>query len=360
MAVQRKDAQELKHRGPNQVRPENNVDPGISASQAVPVLLDYYSILSMVLGGCCANVWAYEQLLMINPRIGSALTFSQMLFITTQSLLSFLSFGPNHRLPRLKSRQVPLRQWALQVLVLTSGSLLNNWAFAYNVPLTILIVFRSAGLAVSMLLGSIFLKKRYSPLQIFCVALVSAGVVIATVSRPSASSKSHSVLSSESLRQYMMGIGMLVISLFLTGFLGVLQERTYTKYGPCWREGVFYTHFLSLPIFLFLIPDIKQGFWSLSNGNEASARSALVSFLILGGNLISQLICVSGVNQLSSQVSSVSTNLVLTTRKALSLCFSVWWFGSGWNTQLGIGAAMVFVGSLLFTVAGDKKRTKDD
>lgn len=60
------------------------------------------------------------------------------------------------------------------------------------------------------------------------------------------------------------------------------------------------------------------------------------------------------------QVSSVSTNLVLTTRKALSLCFSVWWFGSGWNTQLGIGAAMVFVGSLLFTVAGDKKRTKDD
>lgn len=44
MAVQRKDAQELKHRGPNQVRPENNVDPGISASQAVPVLLDYYSV----------------------------------------------------------------------------------------------------------------------------------------------------------------------------------------------------------------------------------------------------------------------------------------------------------------------------
>ena len=77
---------------------------------------------------------------------GSALTFSQMLFITTQSLLSFLYFAPNHRLPRLKQRQVPLQQWALQVLVLTTGSLLNNWAFAYNVPLTLLIVFRSAGM----------------------------------------------------------------------------------------------------------------------------------------------------------------------------------------------------------------------
>jgi solute carrier family 35 (UDP-xylose/UDP-N-acetylglucosamine transporter), member B4 len=136
-----------------------------------------------------------------------------------------------------------------------------------------------------------------------------------------------------------------------------------------------FKHSLSLPIFLFLIPDIKQGFWSLNSGN---GTSALVSFLILGGNLVSQLVCVSGVNRLSSvrlrqlqnyvlmvtvfqqQVSSVSTNLVLTTRKALSLCLSVWWFGSGWNIQLGIGAAMVFVGSLLFTVAGERKSTKDD
>lgn len=148
------------------------------------------------------NVWAYEQLLLINPRIGmstfllclsiqlrhwsqgSALTFSQMLFITTQSLPSFLTFKPNYYFPRLKPRQVPLGQWAIQVFVLTTGSLLNNWAFAYQVPLTVLIVFRSAGrarsfylynrylnllipgLAVSMLFGYVFLKKRYSLLQI--------------------------------------------------------------------------------------------------------------------------------------------------------------------------------------------------
>ena len=45
----------------------------------------------------------------------------------------------------------------------------------------------------------------------------------------------------------------------------------------------------------------------------------------------------------------MSTNLVLTTRKAISLCFSVWWFGNGWNAQLGVGAGMVFLGSLLYT-----------
>ncbi|KAF7346006.1 Glucooligosaccharide oxidase [Mycena sanguinolenta] len=62
-----------------------------------------------------------------------------------------------------------------------------------------------------------------------------------------------------------------------------------------------------------------------------------------------------GVNKLSSQVSSVSTNIVLTVRKAISLCFSVWWFGNPWNAGLGIGASMVFCGSLLFTVSGPKK-----
>lgn len=115
--------------------------------------------------------------------LGSALTFSHSLFITVHSLPSFISFSTSHVLPRLKPRQVPLTRWGLQVLVLTSGSLLNNWAFAYNVPLTILIVFRSAseacflrpflydwflfnlGLPVSMLFGYYFLHKRYNMRQ---------------------------------------------------------------------------------------------------------------------------------------------------------------------------------------------------
>ena len=87
----------------------------------------------------CIGSWS------LTPIPGSALTFSQMLFITVHSLPSFLTFSNSAYLPRLKPRQVPLARWALQVLVLTAGSLLNNWAFQYNVPLTILIVFRSGG-----------------------------------------------------------------------------------------------------------------------------------------------------------------------------------------------------------------------
>lgn len=77
------------------------------------------------------------------------------------------------------------------------------------------------------------------------VMLVTVGVVIATLSKPSASKAKQ---SPEDATKYAIGILMLVVSSFFTGFLGLLQERTYKKYGPCWQEGVFYTvgyYFLS-------------------------------------------------------------------------------------------------------------------
>ncbi|KAI0080178.1 UAA transporter [Panus rudis PR-1116 ss-1] len=333
-------------------------------------LFDLSFALSLVFGGCCSTVWAFEYLLNINPGMGTTLTFSQMLFITLQSLPSQLLWFRPHQsiplyLPKLKPSQVPLSQWVVQVLVLTTGSLLNNWAFAFHVPLTLQIVFRSAGLAVSMLFGYLFLKKRYTTAQVLSVIIVTAGVILATLSRPSNKSKHE-----QTLEEYILGVSLLTISLFLTGVLGMLQEKMYTKYGRVWRESVFYTHFLSLPIFLLFTSDIKKGFRSLQSATHrhtpmhpgeptwSDILSSYAPYLVLAANLVTQLLCVSGVNQLTSMVSSVSTNLVLTIRKALSLCFSVWWFGSGWNAQMGVGASLVFLGSLLYTVASSNNDRK--
>lgn len=73
-----------------------------------------------------------------------------MAFVTLQMLPSFITFGKGSYIPVLKARQVPLKNWFMQVAVLTTGSLLNNWAFAYKVPLPVLIVFRSAGKSTCM------------------------------------------------------------------------------------------------------------------------------------------------------------------------------------------------------------------
>ncbi|EGN92273.1 hypothetical protein SERLA73DRAFT_191396 [Serpula lacrymans var. lacrymans S7.3] len=324
-------------RGAGKARPGSD-----SERQSALSVIDFSLALSLVFGGCCTNVVAYEDLLKMNRRIGSALTFSQALFITVQALPGFLDWTHPDHLPRLKKRTVPLRVWGIQVLLSTTGSLLNNWVFAFNIPLTVQIVFRSAGLSVSMLFGYLFLKKRYSLLQVFSVLLVSLGVGLATISKPSATA----AWSQDDSARYFVGISMLVFSLFVTGTLGLLQERTYKEYGPCWKEGVFYTHFLSLPFYSLLAPDIIQGFRGLST----VPAFQLYPYVVLTINLFSQLFCVSGVNKLTSQVSSVSTNLILTVRKALSLCISVWWFQNGWNADLVLGASLVFIGSMLFAL----------
>jgi UDP-xylose/UDP-N-acetylglucosamine transporter B4 len=322
-------------------------------------------MLFLVFGGCCTNVWAYEELLRAEPNVGPALTFSQMLFITAQQLPSFITWNKSSPswFPRLKPRQVPIAQWLLQVSTFASGTLLNNIVFAFNVPPTIQIVFRSAGLAVSMILGRFFMDKRYTLQQIIAVAVVSSGVIIATLSRPRADPPipriSHAsptdataAASSADASRYTLGIAMLLASLVCTGVHGALQERTYSTYGPWWREGIFYTHMLSLPMFAIMPKSVRRGFVGLSRpkGALASGSSSIRPYTMLALNLLTQLICVAGVNQLSSRVSAVSTQVVLTTRKAISLCFSVWWFGSGWNAQLAAGAIMVFVGSFWYSV----------
>lgn len=70
--------------------------------------------------------------------------------------------------------------------------------------------------------------------------IVTSGVVLATLSR-TATAEVSKLETVEDVHRYVIGISMMVVSLFCTGFLGLLQERTYGKYGPCWKEGIFYT-----------------------------------------------------------------------------------------------------------------------
>ena len=106
-----------------------------------------------------------------------------------------------------------------------------------------------------MILGRYLLQRRYTTRQVvstyspqtlqtsdplthqLAVLLVCIGVSIASISASSSSSTSLNDVSAT----YFYGIAMLIVSLFATAFLGILQERTYKAYGSCWREGIFYT-----------------------------------------------------------------------------------------------------------------------
>ncbi|KAF8298286.1 UAA transporter [Clavulina sp. PMI_390] len=416
-------------------------------------------LFTLIFGGCCSNAWALEWTTSDNPHSGSLITFAQYLIVTVFGLKSRFttkqkssdgrsqssdtassrSAAKSSVLSRITSIRpkplaIPLRRWLVQVVLFLGVSLLNNFAFAYRVPMAVHIVFRSGGLVVNMLMGWLVMGKRYSILQVLSVLLVSVGIGIATTlgantSKPRAAASSFDAsgadaLSASDVMQYTVGILMLTAALVLSTFLGFSQEKTYGQYGrQHWEEGMFFLHFLALPMFAFVGSDLKKqidianasprvsmveglslAFGVASHPNAAtnplmtSAASisppplpllplpkflhsiilptklpsfitsplkrivifipsrvdfSIPSFWIpLTLNVVTQLVCVSGVNRLTARVSSLSVVLVLALRKAVSLVISVVWIGgSSGNRELWIGSAMVGVGTVLYALA---------
>ncbi len=61
---------------------------------------------------------------------------------------------------RFKPRKIPLSSYLVQVIMFLFISLLNNAAFAYQIPMSVHIVFRSGGPVVNMILGRVLRKTR--------------------------------------------------------------------------------------------------------------------------------------------------------------------------------------------------------
>ena len=210
------------------------------------------------------------------------------------------------------------------------------------------------------------------------MALVTLGVISTTFSgakKPNPGINTNSVSGIGDIYQYLTGIALLSGALVLGGLLGVVQDRTYSKFrgtgNTPWKESMFYLHFLSMPVFLSLKGDITEQFYTLQQTSAFSTSSLPfpspipIAYLILGLNVFTQLVCVAGVNRLTSRVSSLTVNLTLVVRKAVSLIISLTLFGGREMDQqqrllLSGGAGLVFFGTVLYSISNHKKREKVD
>ena len=140
--------------------------------------------LLFVIGGCCSNAYSLEMIINREPRSGNLITASQFLLVTLIELPYQYSLSRGFR-----ERLIPLNNWLLMVFLFFSSSMLNNIALAYHISVPLHIVFRSASLVASMLLGWMILKKkyffgfkcRYNIQQFISVVLVTIGVILAFV-----------------------------------------------------------------------------------------------------------------------------------------------------------------------------------
>lgn len=327
------------------------------AQATIPMWVQTFVMISLIFGGCCSNVFALEAIVKEEPQSGHLITFAQFCLVAAEGLY----YHFDRKSPTLlKPNQIPLYRWLGQIVLFFSVSMLNNYAFGFNISVPIHIILRSGGSMTTMLIGYMF-GKRYSRVQVASVLILSIGIVISALG--DAKSKSGSESSGA---QFIAGLSVLFIAQVLSAFMGLYVESTYSKYGSNWREGLFYTHALSLFLFLPFSKAISAQFPAIINSPPLPIKS-YASYLFplpipslilnlyiprqlffLALNAFTQYLCIRGVNILVSVSSALTVTIVLNIRKLVSLLLSIWLFGNELHGQVLLGAMVVFGGGFLY------------
>ena len=154
------------------------------------------------------------------------------------------------------------------------------------------------------------------------------------------------------------GLLILLAAQILSAYMGVYVQDTYVQYGSHWRENLFYSHFLSLPLFLPLTSTLQRQYLKLSSTSPLTLSVPLSSTPLLNNmpsgiaylllNALTQLACISGVNLLSAQTSAVTVTIVLNVRKLVSFVASTVVFGHRLSGLMILGSGMVFGAGALY------------
>ncbi|KAJ6088269.1 UDP-N-acetylglucosamine transporter yea4 [Penicillium sp. IBT 16267x] len=373
-------------------------DAGLIAAAAhatVPNWANMVLMISLIFGGCCANVFTLEAIIKEQATAGPLITFAQFVLCAIFTLPHFISFSAGPRNLFIRPRAIPLRSWLIYTAFFVSVNMLNNWAFAYKISVPLHIIIRSGGPVASMVVGYIFNGKRYSRGQILAVAMLTAGVVAAALA--DAQAKGQNVEMTSKLDTAVMtttiGFTILAWAMVLSAFQGIYADRLYATYGrDHWKEALFYSHTLSLPLFITSYSQLSSQWQVVSSSpsflskisdgsapalsdlsrkatlsvlstvvrNYASIESLLdqlpiqVAYLMM--NALTQYLCIRGVHLLSAKSSSLTVTVVLNIRKLVSLLLSIYLFGNHLGSGVLVGAILVFLGGGLYGFEGARLR----
>lgn len=328
-------------------------------SSLVYITISEWSLIILqVFGGCCSNMFVLESILLNNKpntSLGTIITFSQFVFVSGVSYFLVADFrnGTCNRL-YLPRTNVPLANWSWLVLMYFSVSLLNNLAWKFNISVPLNIIFRSSVTVISMLVGYCFAGKKYNFHQISSSVIISSGTIFATTPT---NFRDGNVLSSID-PSFIVGVSILLVASVLSAFMGIYNEQLYKNYGNQWKESLFYSHFLGLPLFIVVWPSITaelKHVWYASPiiqlpGNFEISRQ--VCLLVV--NVVSQYACIRGVNMLAGKTSALTVTIVLVLRKLFSLFISVVCFQNSIMIREAIGFGLVLVGTLQYSLANIK------
>ncbi|KAK2611340.1 hypothetical protein N8I77_004689 [Diaporthe amygdali] len=339
--------------------------------ETIPQWLTVGAMLLLIFGGCCSNVFALEAIIQVEPASGTLLTFVQFLFVAVTGYIS--QFDETRPPFFLRPNKVPIRRWLINIVLFFSINTLNNHAFSYDISVPVHIILRSGGSITTMIAGSIW-GKRYSRIQFTAVMLLTVGVITAAWS--DAQTKGKTEEHAGSTQSFNTGLAILFTAQVASAIMGLYTEDTYRKYGPQWKENLFYSHLLSLPLFIPFMPAMWRQYNKLANSaplplpiagifgleklpddfQRAMDKIYIPSQLFyLMMNVLTQYACIRGVNLLAAASTALTVTIVLNIRKLVSLLLSIWLFGNQLATGTLLGACIVFFAGGLYSLDSGKK-----
>lgn len=269
-----------------------------------------------------------------------------------------------------------------------------------------------------MLVGFIW-GKRYTRMQVFSVAMLTLGIIVAAMAdarskvqsdysghqtsiiarvflTTNVQGKNTSPTSSTSTPSFLTGFLILLFAQILSAIMGLYTQLTYAAYGTHWHENLFYSHFLSLPLFVPFFPSLAGQLGQLLDSapiqlspsytetslstslNKTSTQPQFPPILLIPSfpfsfpgipkhivtltlNALTQYACIRGVNLLGARTSALGVTIVLNVRKLVSLFASIWLFGNHLPPGVVAGAAVVFGSAGVWAWEGQRigKRTRN-
>ncbi len=286
---------------------------------------------------------------------------------------------------------MPIKRWLVNITLFFTINVLNNHAFSYNISVPIHIILRSGGSITTIAVGYLW-GKRFSRTQVLSVCLLTVGVIVAAWSdqaaKAEAAASNPTIKAQEDERpHFSIGLLILFVAQVLSAIMGIYTEETYREYGPQWKENLFYSHFISLPLFLPFLPGMIRQFNKLAaseplylpwqNGMKeyggiahlpedwrAGFGGGLMSVQIpsqiayMVMNVLTQYACIRGVNLLAGSTSALTVTIVLNVRKLVSLLLSIWLFGNTLSHGTTVGAMIVFGSGGMYSLDRGKPRSR--
>ncbi|PSN38399.1 UDP-xylose and UDP-N-acetylglucosamine transporter [Blattella germanica] len=128
----------------------------------------------MVFVGCCSNVVFLELLVKEDPSSGNVVTFSQFFVIALEGFIFTSKFGT-------KKPKIRIQDYVILVAMFFCANVCNNYAFNFNIPMPLHMIFRAGSLIANMVMGILILKKQYAISKYVSVLMITLGISICTI-----------------------------------------------------------------------------------------------------------------------------------------------------------------------------------